>query len=186
MKALNAVFKLSILAAVLLGSLSAAHYYLVYLPDRDARLDAERRQDEHDRQERAEAQRRAEQERAEAQRRFEQEQVLSQRRALEQRQSAEKAAMQTRYKECISRAEHTYTATWASNCKDIGEKANLEVFRRRANCGTVSTKAECESWHPLQDTSPNCLLPRVIATDLSAALEKMRDRCMQESKSGLQ
>ena len=37
---IDAFLKLSIVAAVLLASASVAYYYVVYLPDRDARIDA--------------------------------------------------------------------------------------------------------------------------------------------------
>ena len=41
-KAIDAIFKVSIIAAVALASVSVAYYYFVYLPARDARLDAEK------------------------------------------------------------------------------------------------------------------------------------------------
>jgi hypothetical protein len=183
---INTLFKLSIIASLLLASSSVGYYYVLYLPRRDAQLDAERKLEIALQQERAEAEKLAAQQRAEDEKRAEQERALSQRLALEEQQSAEKAAAKTRYKECVLRVERIYQATWASNCKSIGDQANFEISRRKANCLTVATQAECDGLHPFRDTSPNCALPRGTSNDLTASLDKMRDRCLQESRAGLQ
>jgi len=154
---------------------------LVYLPRRDAQLDAERTLEKAQ----ADAEKRAEQERAEAEKRAERERVLSEQRALEQRQSAEKAAAQIRYQTCLSRASDDYRAEWTAECKRIADKSLKDL----ADCIKTSPSAKelCNQlYNKPRDPSFSCTLPRVIGTDLNADLEKARDRCLQENRSGLQ
>jgi hypothetical protein len=165
---IDALLKLSIVASVLLASSSVGYYYLVYLPQRDAQLDLERE---------------FERARADAEKRAERERTLSEQREIERRQSAEKAAAQTRYQTCLRRASNSYSESWATACKRIGEKS-LKDHHECIRSGVA--RASCDSIHTIRDASPDCTLPRVIATDLEADLEKERNRCLQENRSGLQ
>jgi hypothetical protein len=36
------------------------------------------------------------------------------------------------------------------------------------------------------DPSPNCSLPTAIASSINASMQQGKDRCLQESKAGLQ
>jgi hypothetical protein len=165
---IDTLLKLSIVAAVLLASSSVGYYYLVYLPRRDARLDLERA---------------TERERADAEKRAERERALSEQRAIERRQSAEKAAAQIRYDTCLTRAYDMYDASWTAACKRLGEKRLKDHHDCMRN---ELGRTFCDSTYDIREVSPNCALPRVIATELKADLEKGRDRCLQENKSGLQ
>jgi hypothetical protein len=178
---LDALVKVSIVVAVLFASASVGYYYLAYLPRRDAQLDLERALE----RERAEAERRAERERAEAEKREEQERII----AEQQRQSAEKAAAQNRYQACLSRASANYDAAWARMCKRYGDMVNSDSAKGIGLCVSAGTpKVECEKRHKesLRDTSANCTLPKLLSADLNADLEKARDRCLQETRAGLQ
>jgi hypothetical protein len=167
---IDVVFKLSIVAAILLVSSSVGYYYVVYLPSRDARLDEERRLDIA---------------RAEAEKRAEQERVLAEQRALEQRQTLEKVAAQVRYDACQNRATANYSASWATSCKRIADN-NL---KKRADCiKTASSdymRSTCNDIWKV-DPGPNCTLPRALGTDIEQEMVRAQDRCLQESKAGLQ
>lgn len=156
---IDAFLKLSIVAGVLLASSSVAYYYVIYLPDRDARIDANNG---------AAEQRRAEE-----------------KAAAEQRRSDEQVDAQMRYDRGIRQAQETYDATWASNCRLKGQSA----AQRHTNCIVNGADKElCDKMYDrerLVDSSPNCSLPSSIAESLDASLNKARDRCLQASKAGL-
>jgi hypothetical protein len=157
---LHALLKVSIIAGVLFASGSVGYYFLAYLPQRDARLDAEKQ--------RANAELFQEKQRADAAK------VLK-----ELQQSENQSAAQSRYKTCVAVAEKNYFATWASNCKSVAERSAAN----RASC--TMSKELCDSVYKPGDPTPNCALPRMLASDIEAALDKARERCLQESKAGL-
>jgi len=161
---IDILLKLSIAVSALLASSSVGYYYLVYLPRRDAQLDVERS---------------FERARADALQR-----MFSEQRAMEERQSAEKAAIQLRYQTCLSRADTDHQALRAATCKRLGEQSRKEHDDciSKQNLG----KFYCDSTYAIRDASPNCTLPREIATDIDAGAEKARDRCLQEHRAGLQ
>jgi len=158
---LDAVLKVSIIAAALLGSCSIAYYYLAYLPQRDAQLDLERKQERKkvDAEKRAAAQRAAAEQRAAELRAAEQREAEQQ--AAEQRQAAEKVAAQLRYLSCLSQASDNYDAMWAGACKRSAE-VNNDIMRNRVDCihNGIMSKADCEAIWKLHDGSANCALPR--------------------------
>lgn len=159
---IDILLKLSIAASVLFTSSSVGYYYLLYLPRRDAQLDVERA---------------FERARADALQR-----MFSEQRALEERQSAEKAAALTRYQTCLSEANANYQAVRATACKRLGEQSRKD----HDDCISKNVgKNFCDVTYAIRDASPNCSLPREIATDFDADLEKARDRCLQENRSGL-
>jgi hypothetical protein len=152
---LDALVKLSVVAAVLLGSSSVAYYYVIYLPERDARIDA--------------AKAAAEQRRAE------------EKAAAEQRRSEDQLNAQAAYESCIRNAQEVYSSTWAPSCKRIAQDDPKE----HASCiATGVTKQTCDAWYS-HDPSPSCALPHATAQNIEAALNKARDRCLQASKAGL-
>ncbi|OKO85317.1 hypothetical protein AC629_19380 [Bradyrhizobium sp. NAS80.1] len=153
-------------ALSLLGAAgSVGYYYAVYLPARDVQMDNERRLDKA----RSEIARKAAEERAQ-----------QDRDAADQRQAQERAATQIRYEACIIRTESSYSATWATNCKSVAERAR----KQRAAC--TLAPASCDSIYPTPDSGPNCSLPSGIASSLEVTLQQGKDRCLQESKAGLQ
>jgi hypothetical protein len=160
----DAFLKISLGLAFLLAAGSVGYHYAIYIPTRDAQLDNERR---------------LEKAHAEFARRSAEERAQAERDAAEQRQALEKAAAQTAYDTCVARVNETYSATWASNCKSVAERARKD----RAACGAESW---CDKIHPALDGGPNCSLPTVLASSINAELNRRKDRCLQESKAGLQ
>jgi len=94
-KPLDALLKLSVIVAVLFASVSVGYYYLVYLPQRNAQLDAQRIQE----RPQADA----------AQQAF---------------PSGEwnMARAEVQYRKCTDDAERNYDARWASSCKRVAEE----------------------------------------------------------------
>jgi hypothetical protein len=167
-------------AAILLAALSAGYYFSVYLPARDARLDAERRLEKS----KVNSAAQAEQIRLEAQRQAEQARISAEQQELERRRQEEKLAVQRRYRICVDGAVSNYEAVWAAECKRLGEKS----IKDHANCVSKGeTKKElCDLMYIRCDASGNCTLPRAIAADLESDLNGRRDLCLQEAKIGLQ
>jgi hypothetical protein len=150
----------------LLGAASSVgYYYSVYLPSRDAKLDRERV---------------AERKLAEQARKADQDRLEREREAEGQRRNFERLRVQANYEACIARTEETYNHTWALNCKDVAEKRR----KQRAACNLGP--ATCDSMYPVADPGPNCSLPNAIANSLNVTMGQGKDRCLQESKAGLQ
>ena len=177
---IDTFLKLSIIASAFIVAASAAYYYLVFLPQRDAQLVMERKL------ERAgvEALRREQAARAEAEKSAVRERMLSERRALEEREAAKKAAAQSHYQMCLDRAQEGYSTSWAVACKRIAVQAAKDFTECTSSMGL--SKEVCDKTYPDRNASSTCGLPHAIKTDLTANLEKARDRCSQENKMGLQ
>jgi hypothetical protein len=164
---IDALLKLSIVAAVLLASSSVAYYYAIYLPQRDARIEA-----------------RTNAEKAAAeQRRLEDEQRRSEgAAAADQRRIVEKAGAQMRYNQCLRGAQDEYDATWNANCNSKRQK----LAENYAYCMShLKDQSYCSDLYKSTTASSNCTLPAYIADGLSTDLNKARDRCLQAYKSGL-
>jgi len=166
---IDALFKLSMIASLLLAASGVGYYYAVYLPGRDAQLDGERA---------------LEKTRAYAQKRAAQVQLASEQRELELRRSVEKAAAESRYQTCLNSASAAHDASWAAECKRIAEK----VIGDHAACLSKSKLSQgyCDAAYRARDGSPNCTLPLAIATELDGGLNKARKRCLQERQAALE
>lgn len=148
----------------MLAAGSVGYYYSVYLPNRDAELDGERR---------------LEKARAEFARKSAEERALAEREAAEQKQTREKAEIQARYEYCITRAERAYDTNWTSTCKSLADKARKD----RASC--TLPPATCDSMYPVRDPTVACSLPQSLASSINTDLERSKNRCLQESNAGL-
>jgi hypothetical protein len=84
---------------------------------------------------------------------------------------------------CVGNAEKGYSAVWASSCKRVAEEAVANHTHCLAE--KLVEKELCDSMYRPSDPSPNCALPRMLASDIEASLDKARSRCLQESKAGL-
>jgi hypothetical protein len=173
---IDALLKLSIVVAVLLASSSVAYYHLIYLPERDARIDAAKA---------AAEQRRADETAAAEQRRSDEATAAEQRRsdeaaAAEQHRAVEKAGARMRYDRCLSDAQDNYHLNWVSNCNSKKQK-EAQAYARCISASTNDTSWICHK----PDASSDCSLPSYIADSLGADLNKARDRCLQMYKSGL-
>src|SRR5262249_34840469 len=145
---IDAFLKLSIVAAVLLASSSVAYYYVIYLPDRDARIDAANV---------AAELHRAEEKTAAEQRR------IDEKAAAEDRRSEDQQNAQRRYDRCLRAAENGYNSNWAASC---GSKRQ-EAEQNRAHCvaNHPDDKKGCAEGNPIPDAA-DCTLPRTLANDL--------------------
>jgi hypothetical protein len=171
---IDAILKLSVVAAVLLASSSVGYYYLVHLPHRDAQFEPERV---------LESLRTAEQRRAEQEQLLFEQKVSEQRagaqKVVEERQALEKA---NRYQACLSRAIDNYNASRLAACNRPREK----IIKDRDDCIKLGfSEKVCAMAHVVREASPNCPLPRAVALALDADVEKARDRCLEEDRLGL-
>jgi hypothetical protein len=165
---IDAFLKASIAASVLIASASVAYYYLYYLPQRDAQVDSDRK---------------LERARIEYSRQAEQARLSAEKQANDAKQNADREAVQNRYQICVQTAEDVYNVSWADQCKRIADKA----LKQRTDCLAKATdKTYCDSVYPPKDATPNCGLPRALGNDLDDQLQKSRERCLQESRLGLQ
>ena len=162
---IDAFVKLSVAASILLASGSVGYYYVVYLPGRDADIAREQK---------------IEKAKADLARQVDQQRREADQRAAEERRANDQAEVKAAYQSCVALADRSYDGMWASTCKRIAEKDAKD----RADC-VAKGSSFCDIYK-LRDGSPNCALPRALASDLDATHEKSRDRCLQESKSGLQ
>jgi hypothetical protein len=166
---IDAFLKISIAASAVLAAASVGYYHLVYLPARDVQVDVERK---------------LERARAEYSRLAEQARIADEKRAAEEKQATDKEAVQIRYQLCVRSAESFYSNSWTKECKRISDNS----AKAHADC-IAKAKGDtsfCDQVYKITDGSPSCSLPRTIATDLGEELEKTRNRCLQESRSGLQ
>lgn len=166
---IDAFLKLSVIAALLLASSGVGYYYAVYLPQRDARLDHERAQ---------------EQGRAEAEKFAKREQLAAEQKQSEQRRAEAKAGAESRYQTCLTSASAGHDESWAVECRRLAEKAAQD----HADCLSKSKLSQeyCDAAYRKRDGSANCTLPLKVAADLDGGLTKARNRCAQERKAALQ
>jgi hypothetical protein len=157
---IDTFLKLCVGVSLLGAAGSVGYYYSVYLPARDSQLDRDRK---------------LEAARADYAKQAEQERIAAEKRDAEARQAAAREASQATYQICIQSAGANYNTGWASNCRRIGEqnaKSNKDCLAQ----GTAKTY--CDNVYSNRDASPNCALPRILATDLNDQLEKARKRCL--------
>jgi lysyl-tRNA synthetase class I len=176
----DAFLKASIAVSVLIASASISYYYLRYLPERDAQMESDRKLE----RARAEYSKQAEQARLANELRDADARRAAEQRDADERQDAAREAIQVRYRGCLRVAESNYSANWAQACKRISDDASKNYKDCLAIGGTM--KASCDSTYANRTSSPNCSLPRVIATDIGDEMDKAKKRCLEESRAGLQ
>ncbi len=162
---IDALVKLLACASLICASGSVAWYHLVYLPDQDAAIQAERRREAL---------------RTELEKRAEQQRNIADQEAVEERRTTE---ARKRYEACMSAASLSHDNSRASSCKRLADAAAKD----RADCiakGDLSVEG-CKIIHELREPSPTCLLPRTTVAELDSQLEKAQKRCLEENKAGL-
>lgn len=160
----DAFLKVAVGVSFLLGGFAVSYYFLIYIPERDAALDDQRRQaiiSQQYREDRA-------------------------RKAAEEKEAAERAAadfraqnVQARYEECLRNAMTSYSVNWDTSCRAISDQNS----KKRASC--TFNKESCDSMYPSTPVK-DCSLPQVVAAGWNETLEKARNRCLQESRAGFQ
>ena len=166
---IDALFKFSVIVALLLAASGVGYYYGVYLPRRDAQLDQERA---------------LEQARTEVEKRATRERLAAEQKQSAQRQAELKAGAESRYQTCLSSASASHDESWAAECRRLADKA----VQDHADCLSKSrlSKEYCDTAYRARDGSANCALPLKVAADLDGGLTKARNRCAQERKAALQ
>ena len=162
MRALDIVLKVTVAASVITASAGVTYYYAVYLPQRDAALDAQRALD------------------ADYANRLKAEQEM---RVAAEKLAAEKLKQQisARYQSCLRIATANYTATWEGNCTRI-TKANRKNYD---DCMSGLPKLACDQFYPVSNGSESCSLPTKLAETLNADLENEKNRCLKEYQLGM-
>jgi hypothetical protein len=111
------------------------------------------------------------------------EQKVSERRAAEQKAIEQRQALEkvNRYQACLSRATDSYNASRLAACNRAREK----IIKDQDDCFNLGfSRNVCAMAHVVPEASPNCTLPRTVRLALDAAVEKARDRCVEEDKDG--
>jgi hypothetical protein len=166
---MNALLKLSVIVALLIGSSGVAYYYAVYLPRRDAQIGQQRA---------------LEQARVVEDVRVRHEQLAFEQKQSEALQAEVKAGADNRYQTCVEGAGAAHDASWAAECKRLAEKAQQD----HADCLAKSKLSlqYCDTAYRSRDGAPNCTLPLKVATEIDGGLTRARNRCVQERKAALQ
>jgi hypothetical protein len=86
-----------------------------------------------------------------------------------------------RYHSCVSGVETTYRNSWKNACDDVAARS----VKQRNDCMARGGGWEVCSRITIQDGGADCMLPVNLASELTAILEKGRDRCLQEVNAGL-
>ena len=162
MRALDIVLKVTMAASVVTASAGVAYYYAIYLPERDAALDAQRILD------------------TEYASRLKAEQDM---RAAAEKLAAEKLKqlISVRYQSCLRLATANYTASWEGNCTRI-IKANRKNYD---DCMSGLPKLACDTIYPVSTGSESCALPTKLAETLNTDLENEKNRCLKEYQLGM-
>jgi hypothetical protein len=167
---LGTLFKIGLIAALLLvASSGAAYYYAVYLPVRDAQQNERRL---------AEALHVVGRQRADAAR------AVAEHQQQEQRLAADKAAAESRYETCLTGASTNHDAAWSEACKRLADQA----LEDRGNClaNKKLPQGYCNAAYRSRDASPRCILPANVATTIDGNLTIARNRCRQQRNAALQ
>jgi hypothetical protein len=166
---LNALLKVSLIAALLLASSGAGYYYAVYLPVRDAQQNEQRL---------AEALHAYGRHRAESVR------AVAAQQRKEQSRAADKAAAESRYETCVSGASATHDAAWSAACQRLADQA----LEDRGNClaNKKLPQGYCGAAYRSRDSSPHCILPADVATAIDGNLTLARNQCRQQRNAALQ
>ncbi len=174
MGAIDTLLKATIIVAVAVVSTAVAYHYVIYIPERDAALDAGRRTEaerirktQAEQQERAAAQQ-AEQERRTAAEKYEADQLKQQ--------------ISVRYERCNLNAEVNYNADWNSTCARVNElqRKNYDDCLSKK----FMTKEICDGSYKITTKPEGCTLPRTIADGLNTDLARAKDRCLKEFQLG--
>jgi hypothetical protein len=166
---LNALLKISLVAALLLAASGVGYYYAVYLPARDGQQDEQRL---------AEALHAYGRHRADAAR------AVAERQQKEQRLAADRAAAESRYETCLSGASVNHDAAWSAACKHLADQAAED----RGNClaNKKLPQGYCSAAYRTRDASPHCVLPADVATSIDGNLVLARNQCRQQRNATLQ
>jgi hypothetical protein len=164
MGVIDTLLKASVIVAVAVVSTAVAYHYVIYVPQRDAALDAERLS-EAARTNKAQA----EQENRVAAEKYQADQL--------------KQLVSIRYENCNRAATANYSVNWDSNCARINqqERANYsDCISKQA-----STKESCDFLFKVTTKPENCALPKALGDSLNRDLELSKDRCLREFQLGM-
>jgi len=181
MGVIDTLLKASVIVVVAAVSTAVAYHYVIYIPQRDAALDDERRA-ETARATKSQAERelQAAMEKAEAEKRKTNEKAEAEERKLR---------VSARYEACNRNATANYSLNWNSNCARINQLERTSYSTRYSNCMSLSlpgtTKETCEASSKPTTKPEDCALPSALADSLNKDLAQAKDRCLREFQLGL-
>lgn len=157
---LDIILKASIVVGIAVGSSSIAYYYLIYLPHRDATIDAERKAREIE--------------------------VKNSRLQEERSRAAEKLRIQNekdlainRYELCKIGASTNYNGDWDNTCAQFAE----EDAKAQARCKINNEVSYCIDKFKIRP-SKDCTLPQITADRFQKRVDEAKTRCLQEFQAG--
>lgn len=151
----DGILKISLAVAALFVGLGIFYYFIFYVPARDRAVQA--------RESEAAAQQFAEQERRVAAKR------------------ADQQSRQAAYRDCVFKAEETYTREWESKCFELSATRNSNYEK----CMQGEYNENCMTYYP-PVSETDCKLPRAIAETYETRMNETKSRCLEASKAGLQ
>ena len=167
-RALDTAVKVGVVGSALLAAAAVAYHFAVYIPARDARLEAERRLERRLIEDRA---------RSEALQRENAERETAQRAALLKEQAND------RYRSCLQRAEWNYSSNWDFSC----QRRSTRQAKEFAECLAGKFSADvCQRTQGEKIPPKDCTHPKDIADGHNNDLSKERDRCLREYQAGVQ
>jgi hypothetical protein len=181
----DAFLKVSIAASCLVAASGLGYYYGIHLPQRELRLDDDRRAAEA-RQEAARVaqQERLEQEKEKAVADAEAERLIlaAEKEAGRRAAEARRVSSIRRYESCLDVASSNYNGDWDSACKLRADQARIRLKECRDG-GT--TQVVCAQRVGDVPPAADCTLPKVAADTLETRLNAAKELCLKERQAGL-
>jgi hypothetical protein len=159
---IDTILKVAVIVAVTATSSALSYYYIIYLPLRDAQMEAVRQTEMRVAEEKA----RQEIERA---------------AALERAARYQQEWAKERYRLCVSIAEQSYSLNWDTECERQSTRQNQLI----ASC-ISEQRFGCQSLFDKKIPAQDCALPKDLADQYNTRLKDDRDRCMQEYRDAIQ
>jgi hypothetical protein len=158
---IDTILKVAVIVAVTATSSALSYYYIIYLPRRDAQMEAVRQTEMRVAEEKA----RQEIERA---------------AALERAARHQHEWANERYRLCLSTAERSYSLIWDAECERQSIRQNQQI----ASC-ISEQRFGCQSLFDKKIPAQDCALPKELADQYNTRLKEERDHCMQEYRDAI-
>jgi hypothetical protein len=136
--------------AFLIAAASVGYYFVVYLPDRDARLDAELRM---------------EKARTELARKAEEERLRSEKEAAELKATTDRETIKANYDQCLRLARANYDYNWGLNCKQVSDRNRKSRTDCQSSASSKEVAASCDRIFPQIDPNGVWLTTFDFVTD---------------------
>jgi predicted glutamine amidotransferase len=156
--------RITIIVAILMVSLSASYYFVIYLPG-------------------LEKQKKEQTEREKEQTEREKEQTEREHKIARLRESIIK---REQYSTCLRYARKNYETEWAETCEKVAVISTEALSACLARVKYNSPEENyCRKNHPTTSPSPDCSLPKSKADELNQKHKQAQDKCIAEANAGL-